>query len=94
MLYTYRPSGALEGGQVGGTSVTGDARPTERGYCWVSRFPVQPNLRASIGVFIVDFRINETLQIGAVGNSAYRVGLNAVRLQTAPTGWRKYLFIF
>ena len=35
---------------------------------------------------IVDLRINETLQIGAVGNSAYRVGLNAVRLQIAPTG--------
>ena len=31
-------------------------------------------------LFIVDLRINETLQIGAVGNSAYQVGLNAVRL--------------
>ena len=35
---------------------------------------------------MVDLRINETLQIGAVGNSAYRVGLNAVRFSTAPTG--------
>ena len=35
---------------------------------------------------IVDLGINETLQIGAVGNSAYRVGLNAVRFLTAPTG--------
>ena len=25
-----------------------DARPTKRGYCWVSRFPVQPNLRVDI----------------------------------------------
>ena len=31
---------------------------------------------------MVDFRINETLQIGAVGNSAYQ------------TGERKCLFIF
>jgi hypothetical protein len=30
--------------------------------------------------FIVDLRINETLQTGAVGNRTYRVGLNAVRL--------------
>ena len=36
--------------------------------------------------FIVDLRINETLQTGAVGNRTYRVGLNAVRLETAPTG--------
>ena len=74
---------------------------------------------------MVDFRINETLQIGrrcfqlrrfnppqhlcgavrkthlpfsrlvgAVSNCAYRVGLNSVRLETAPTGERKCLFIF
>ena len=35
---------------------------------------------------MVDLRINETLQNGAVGNRTYRVGLNAVRLETAPTG--------
>ena len=35
---------------------------------------------------MVDLRINETLQTGAVANRTYRVGLNAVRLKTAPTG--------
>ena len=35
---------------------------------------------------MVDLRINETLQTGAVGNRTYRVGLNAVRSETAPTG--------
>ena len=49
---------------------------------------------------MVDFRITETLQTGAVGNRTYRVELNAVRLgnrtyrvelnavrlETAPTG--------
>ena len=35
---------------------------------------------------MVDFRINETRQTGAVKNRTYRVGLNSVRLQTAPTG--------
>ena len=35
---------------------------------------------------IVDLRINETLQTGAVGNRTYRVGLHSVRLETAPTG--------
>ena len=43
---------------------------------------------------MMDLRINETPQIGAVGNSAYRVGLNAVRLETAPTGGESiYLFL-
>ena len=37
----------LQVGQVREDPATGDARPTERGYCWVSRFPVQPNLRAA-----------------------------------------------
>ena len=35
---------------------------------------------------MVDLTINETRQTGAVGNRTYRVGLNAVRLETAPTG--------
>ena len=39
-----------------------------------------------LGLSLVDFRINEALQTGAVGNRTYRVGLNAVRLETAPTG--------
>ena len=57
----------------------------------------------SVGLFIVDLRINETLQTGAVriphlpfsrlvgtvSNCAY-----AVRFLTAPTGGRKCLFIF
>jgi len=34
--------------------------------------------------FIVDFKVNETLQTGAVENRTYRVGLNSVRLKTAP----------
>ena len=34
---------------------------------------------------IVDLRINEALQIGAVKNRTYRVGLNSVRVETAPT---------
>ena len=33
----------------------------------------------------MDLRINETLQNGAVENRTYRGGLNAVRLETAPT---------
>ena len=39
------------------------------------RFLLIPFTRINFRVlsFIVDFRINETLQIGAVGNSAYRV---------------------
>ena len=42
----------------------------------------------------MDLRINETLPIGEVGNLAYRVGLNAVRLETAPTGDESvYLFL-
>ena len=36
-------------------------------------------------VTLVDLRINEILSTGAVGNRTYRVGLNAVRLETAPT---------
>ena len=45
-------------------------------------------------LFIVDFRINETLQTGAVGNRTYRVGANAVRSETAPTGGESvYLFL-
>ena len=43
---------------------------------------------------MVDFRINWTLQIGAVTNRTYRFGVNAVRLETAPTGEQKCLFIF
>ena len=69
-----------------------------------------------LGLFIVDLRISETLQTGAVsnqrkrengktrkrdtfgrhcfqqcqcgavGNRTYRIGLHAVRLETAPTG--------
>ena len=35
---------------------------------------------------MVDLRINETRQIGAVENRPYRVGMNAVGLKTAPTG--------
>jgi hypothetical protein len=31
---------------------------------------------------MVDLTINETRQTGAVGNRTYRVGVNAVRLQT------------
>ena len=46
---------------------------------------------AQVGVigkclFIVDVRINETFQTGAVRNRTYRIGVNAVRLETAPTG--------
>ena len=33
---------------------------------------------------MVDFRINWTLPIGAVGNSAYRGGVHSVRLKTEP----------
>ena len=33
-----------------------------------------------LGSFIVDLRINETLQIGAVGNSAYQVRGESVSL--------------
>ena len=53
--------------------------------------------------YMVDLIINEILQTGAVRKtklSFYRfVGAvsncaDAVRLQTAPTGWRKCLFIF
>ena len=43
---------------------------------------------------IVDLRINETLQTGAVENRTYRVGVKAGRLQAAPTGRRKGLLIF
>ena len=35
---------------------------------------------------MVDFRITWTLPIGAVGNRTYRIELNAVWLETAPTG--------
>ena len=42
---------------------------------------------------MVDFRINDILQTGAVANRTYRVGLNAVWLETAPTrGVSVYLF--
>ena len=48
---------------------------------------------------IVDLRINEIVQTGAVGNRTYRVGLNAVRLgipihrdRPAPTGDTAGLF--
>ena len=51
-------------------------------------------LEIEIVEIIVDLRINGTLPIGEVGNLAYRVGLNAVRFLTAPTGGRKCLFIF
>ena len=34
---------------------------------------------------IVDLRINETRQTGAVENRTYRVEANAVRLETEPT---------
>ena len=44
--------------------------------------------------FMVDLRINETLQTGAVFNRTYRVGLEAVRLEAAPTGDESvYLFL-
>ena len=43
---------------------------------------------------MVDLRINETLQTGAVENRTYRVGLSAVRSETAPTGGESvYLFL-
>ena len=35
---------------------------------------------------MMGLRIKETLQTGAVANRTYRVGVNTVRLQTAPTG--------
>ena len=38
---------------------------------------------------IVEFRINETRQTGAVGNRTYRVDLHSVRLETEPTGGQK-----
>ena len=38
------------------------------------------------GGTMVDLRINETLQTSAVGNRTYRVGLNAGRSETEPTG--------
>jgi len=42
----------------------------------------------------VDLRINGTLQTGAVANRTYRVGFNAVRFATAPTGGESvYLFL-
>ena len=48
--------------------------------------------------FIVDIRINETLQIGRRCFQLRRFnppnGVYAVRLETAPTGERKCLFIF
>ena len=37
-------------------------------------------LPKQLGLFMVDLRINETRQTGAVGHRTYRVGLNAVRL--------------
>ena len=45
---------------------------------------------------MVDFRINWTLPIGAVENSAYQTGDSTAQLETAPTkhGERKCLFIF
>ena len=39
---------------------------------------------------IVNLRINETLQTGAVRNRTYRVRLNAGRLKTEPTGFGKF----
>ena len=36
-------------------------RPTERGYCWVSQFPVQPNLRAA--------KCQHALAIGVMSDS-------------------------
>ena len=43
---------------------------------------------------MVDLIINETLQTGAVGNRTYRVGVNAVRSETVPTGGESvYLFL-
>ena len=56
--------------------VVSGERHAERAYYYVG----------AILEIIVNLRINETLQIGAVGNSAYRVGLNAVRFPSAPTG--------
>ena len=42
----------------------------------------------------MDLRINETLQTGAVENRTYRVGLDAVRVETTPTGDESvYLFL-
>ena len=35
---------------------------------------------------MVDLRIKETLNTGVVGNRTYRVGVDAARLETAPTG--------
>ena len=43
---------------------------------------------------MVDLRINETLQTGAVRNRTYRVGLNAVRSEAAPTGEESVYGIF
>ena len=42
---------------------------------------------------MVDLRINEILQTGAVKNRTYRVGVSAVRLETVPTGEHKCLSI-
>ena len=43
---------------------------------------------------MVDLRINETHRTGAVENRTYRVGLNAVRSETAPTGGESaYVFL-
>ena len=45
-------------------------------------------------VTIVDLRINETLQTGAVENRTYQVGLDAGRFPPAPTGDESvYLFL-
>ena len=55
---------------------------------WVSNNRSEPQLP-----LIADLRINETLQTGAVENRTYRVQVNAVRLETAPTGDESvYLF--
>ena len=43
---------------------------------------------------MVDFRINETRQTGAVGNRTYGIGLNAVRSETVLTRNESvYLFL-
>ncbi len=39
-------------------------------------------------LYVVDLRINGTRQTGAVSNRTYRVELNAVQVETAPTGSR------
>ena len=43
---------------------------------------------------MVDLRINWTFQTGAVRNRTHRLGLNAVRLETAPAGAAKVSIYF